>query len=164
MADDPRNREQGDVHEDALGYPSVKESLNWKVVIPDVIAFSIVYACIMTHSPPVLQFTETGVAYMLVTFVVLGIVRILMIYPKAYSIAYLNLVFKLKVPRELSIMGNSIESWLMWPVAIVIVAAISPANASYASAVTLFSGALALGILNGLFRIKFWKPKKIRTE
>jgi hypothetical protein len=166
MLNDPDDSKNQEMLEKSLQYArnEAREERNWKVILPEMIAFAGLYTWTTINFPAVLQVTAAGLAYFFVVYAIMAAIRVGLGYPVAYLTAYFLLMQGREVSADVSIMVNAIESWLMWPLALIVVAALSPDNASYASALTLFSGALALGIFKGILRLVFGNSNPDRSD
>jgi hypothetical protein len=160
MLNDPDHGKNQEILEKSLEQArnEARAERNWKVILPEMLAFAGLYTWTTIHYPAVVQITPTGLMYFFVAYAILAAVRVGLGYPITYATTYFLMTRGQTSSPDVSVMINSIESWLMWPIALMAVSALSPDNASYASGLTLFSGALALGILKGLLRVMFTKP------
>jgi hypothetical protein len=140
----------------AAGVKAVKitRKQGWKRYIPLFLMCMVINCC-----PQILHTNWVGyLHFILTTFFLIVLKGIFVIFPLIYFRESARLATgeepRPKLPPELVVILRSIEGYLVPTIAFMITAAWSPENASYASAVTLLSGALAVGLGEGLIDLK----------
>jgi hypothetical protein len=125
----------------------------WKRYIP------LFLMCIVINFyPQILHANWVGyLHFLLTTFFLIVLKGVFIIFPVIYfreSARPTNGEPRRRLPPDLAVIFRGIESYLVPTIAFMITAWWSPENVSYGSAVTLISGALTLGLAEGLIDLK----------
>jgi hypothetical protein len=133
----------------------------WKRYIPLFIMCVVITVC-----PQILHANWIGYLHFILTTIFLIFLKgIFVIFPFIYwkeSNRLENGESPPQLPYEVRVILRSIESYLLPAISFMITASWSPENASYGSALTLVSGALALGLSEGLIDLKSQEQQEPR--